>query len=259
MGKKTKRMFLLAMTAALLLVLPAPMKALAAGNTYIVRYDEENGKWYYQNGNTWNEDGEKRELYYLEQDLQNGDIIVVDSSGEIRLNVHLSNLTLSPGVSAIVTTNGIDDCFLTRGTVSAINGDVANAYVYEDAAVTFNNSVGNLNVLAESDLMADVTVAGTVGRVIGDVPEGEHYEYQGVAKGKLVIEDGSMKTAESDLNTAVPAAPKTPTQQSTAPAQQSSSAGEYDDVPKTGESQAVYWLLAVAAVCLAGRYALKKV
>ena len=58
---------------------------------------------------------------------------------------------------------------------------------------------------------------------------------------------------------AAPAATEQPTQ-TTAPAQatQNSTSSEYDNVPKTGENSAMFWLLGAAVVCMAGGYTIRR-
>lgn len=256
-GKSIAALF--AMTVALLLAFQSSLTASAAGNTYIIHYNAEEEEWYYQAGSTWNDDIESRELYYLQQDIKDGDLLVVEGNGGvIKVNVRLSNLSLLHGASAIVTANSIDECYLFGGSVCAINGNVTNAYVYEDAAVTFNNSVGTLQIIGEYDVNASATVAGTVSRVIAKDNDGVYYEYSNFTQGKLKIENGEMKTEEQYYSTS-PSAAAPPTQTSQPQKASATSASEYDDVPKTGEGATVYWLLGIAVACLAGRYALRKI
>ena len=58
---------------------------------------------------------------------------------------------------------------------------------------------------------------------------------------------------------AAPAATEQPTQ-TTAPAQatQNNTSSEYDNVPKTGENSAMFWLLGAAVVCMAGGYTIRR-
>ena len=95
------------------------------------------------------------------------------------------------------------------------------------------------------------------------------YEAYSFAAGKLAIEDGSLKTEAKYYSTtapapaaaaeAAPAATEQPTQ-TTAPAQatQNSTSSEYDNVPKTGENSAMFWLLGAAVVCMAGGYTIRR-
>ena len=62
-----------------------------------------------------------------------------------------------------------------------------------------------------------------------------------------------------DLDIENPAATEQPTQ-TTAPAQatQNSTSSEYDNVPKTGENSAMFWLLGAAVVCMTGGYTIRR-
>ncbi len=255
-----------AVIAAVLLAPQGQLVASAAGNTYIVQADED-GDWNYQSGSVWDDTEEGRELYYLQQEIKDGDLLVVQGSGEeIRLNVHLANVTLTKGASALVFANGIDECYILSGCVAAINGEVANAWVYDTGRATFNNNVQTLQIIneEENEPKAYVTAKGSIGHVIARDSGGTHYEYYSVQSGALDIEDGSWKTAEGRYSSTpsaqpAPAPASEPTSAPTASAPQPAAAsGEYDDVPKTGESGAVCWLLAAAAVCLAGKALLKR-
>lgn len=257
MRKRKALVSMFAMAAAVLLVFQNSIVASAAGATYVLRYDEGDEDWEYQVGSAWSETGETRELYYLQLIIKDGDQVVIIGSSSLpalNLNVHLSNLTLTKGASAIVTTKGIDDCYILGNSVSAVNGDIANAYVYDNGAVTFNNNITNLQILGAKDLNAEVTVAGTVGHLVGKDDQGVYYDYYAVQKGRLWIWDGTVKTEEQYYS-------KTPVavQSASQPVAGQTASNEYDDVPKTGDSMVCIWLLGTAAVCLAGKYALKRI
>lgn len=230
--------------------------------TYCLKYVAADDDWRWQVGSQWDDKAEDRALYYLEQEIKDGDIVVVadgDSGKPLNLPVKLSNLTILHGATAVVSASSITDCYVFRDTSCAVSGDVTNAYVYENATCTFNNNVGTLQILntIQNDqlLHANVTVGGTVNYLIGKDYKQTHYEHYNFAAGTLVIEDGDVETDDDNYSNSgsVPSATPTATQ---APA--SSSADEYDDVPKTGESTLVFWLLGISAICFAGRYTLKK-
>lgn len=268
MKKRKTIVALLAMAAVLVFAFQSSLTASAAGNTYIIHYDAEadEPEWLYQSGSTWEESSENKVLSDLQQKIKDGDTILIEGKGgEIRLNAHLANVYFLNGSYALLFTNGIDECTLFSGSLASISGSITNAYVYDTAGVTFNNNVNTLQIIGTKDeLLGTVNVAGgvTVAHVIGKDNGGVCYEYYNVAAGRLDIEDGEMKTDEKYYSTVASAA----TPQTTQPAQpaaqsgtSSSQSSEYDDVPKTGESSLVYWLLGIAVVCLAGRYALRKV
>src|SRR5699024_6832063 len=108
---------------------------------------------------------------------------------------------LNNASTVVVTTNGIDSCYVLGSSVAAVNGDITNAYVYDTSSVTFNNSISTLQILGSSDINANVTVAGTVGHLIGKDNTTTYYDFYNVAAGKLVISNGTVKTEESDYST----------------------------------------------------------
>lgn len=262
---KTRRtvVSLFAMAVALLFVFQDSLTASAAGNTYTVYYD---GDWFYEVGSQWTETGEHRELYYLQKDLiKDGDSIVVahyEQGHELKFNVHLSNLTVLHNSAAVVFANGIDECYLLAGSVAAVNGKVAHAYIYDNAVATFNSDVGIMEIIGtDKELFATVSVPSNVSvdRLIGRDSQGTYYDYSDIADGALYIKEGTPDIGDGSYRI-TPASAGSPatTAAAKAPATKKPAAGEYDDVPKTGESTAVYWLLGIAVVCLAGRFALRK-
>lgn len=232
--------------------------------TFYVKYVDADEGWCFQTGG-WSETEYNRDLYYMHEEIKDGDILVIDSnesgeSIELTINKKLSNLTITQGSKAVVATNGVDVVYALADSASAITGNVNEAYLYDTAGVTFHSNVNTLTMYdtrAESTGVA--TVAGTAGHVVRQTDSGYvYFEIYNVAKGKLLIDWGGLKTDPADYST-TPAAAQAPAPQApAAPApQQSASSGEYDDVPKTGESNAVIWLVGIAALCLVGKRALK--
>lgn len=229
--------------------------------TYTLKYSEADGEWKYQPIYPWNDSLGSGWLPTMKSEMKDGDLLVImasDAGLNLNLTQHLSNLTFENSPNVIVSANGIDDCYVLKGSVAAVNGDVKNAYVYDDARCTFNDNVGYLEIIGTSfPLKMNVTVGGTVEHVKAyDTAENYvrvHFEYYQVAAGKLSIENGDLKTPAAYYST-TPAAVSEPAQpdttQSEAAASQASSADEYDEVPKTGDTTSYGWLLAVAAVCL---------
>lgn len=259
--KKIKQLVSLLAAIAICVLLPG-FNALTVSAeepvTYYVKYiaGDTKSEWRYQVGSTWDDKGFHRELYYMNQDIKDGDLVIVDgnvSGSPIDIPARLSNLTILHGTSTVVQTKGIDECFVLRDSVVAINGDVKNAYVYNNARCSFNSNVDTLQVTDDKGLHAYITVAGTVNHLTGSDPYQTYYDFYSFGTGKLIIEDGRVKTAETDYS-------KTPTgETSSAPAAPSQApSDEYDDVPKTGESSLIFFLLGISALCFAGRYYLKK-
>lgn len=262
MKKLTKLVSLL--TAVAICFLLPDFSALTAhaeeGVTYYVKYLEDEDAWRFQTGSSWDSKGVHRELYYMNQDIKDGDLVIVDgivSGNPLDIPVHLSNLTIFHANTVVVNTKGVDHCFVLEDSVAAINGDVKNAYVYDNARCTFNNNVDTLLISDDEGLHATVTVGGTVNHLTGSDPFKTYYDYYSFPAGKLVIDDGKVKTDEKLFSKTAPAAqPETPAPAE--PSQPQNSSGEYDDVPKTGESNIIFYLLGISVLCLAGRAYLKK-
>ena len=275
--KKLKKLIVL-FTAALFCLLPIisqPLTAQASTpSNYYLRYIEEKGAWrYLKDDLSWDDTDFHRELYYMQQDIKDGDIIVIDSDKTIDLtvNVKLSNLTVLNSTLAVVKANGYDEVHIANSSTAAINGDVKNGNVYTNATVNFNNNVQdlyvegtstvrvlgnitNLTVFDPVDTDAKIDCAGTVGYVKAHNDYHVYYEYYNFAAGSLAIEHGNMNTDASKYSTTAPAVTVTPSAPSS-----DSSAGEYDDVPKTGDfSVSPVWFLAIAAVCMLGYLKLER-
>lgn len=263
MKKRKTIASLFAIAAVLLLAFQSPLTALAAGNTYVFHYDNDEEEWAYQK-DSWDDKAIPKRMYQLSEDLRDGDSIVVEGVGDdLRLtNVHLANVTVTRGSLAYVYTGGVDECYINAGATASIAGVVNNAYVYDDGAVTFNSNVNNLQVIATNGTpIGYVSVAGdvSVAHVVGRDSEGIYYEIFNVDPGRLEIKDGKVETHVNFFDWEGPARTTPIASASTTTKTSASKSSEYDDVPKTGESTTVYWLLGIAVVCLAGRFALRKV
>lgn len=265
--KKARKIITL-FAAALLCVLPilsTPITAKAVEpTTYSVKYDSGSGDWRYMVGQ-WNDESTSREIYYLKQDIVDGDYLVIAGADghTLELNVRLGNLTiLSTASIPIITVKGIDNLYVLNNSQCVINGDVTNAYIYDRGLCNFNNNVSYLEIIGTSDINAIVAVGGTAGHVKGYDNNTVYYDFYNFNKGTLYIENGSVRTDEKEYSKTAPAGTAT----TTTPATTTSSAGttsssnsaEYDDVPKTGESNIVVWLMAAALLCTVGSYELKR-
>ena len=275
--KKLKKLIVL-FTAALFCLLPIisqPLTAQASTpTTYYLKYIEANGAWrYLKDDLSWDATDSHRDLYYMHQDLKDGDIIVIDSNQPIELtvNVKLSNLTILNSTLAVVTANGYDEVHVSNSSIAAINGDVKSGNVYTNATVNFNNNVQdlyvdgssivyvignitNLKVYDPIDPVAKINCSGTVNYVKTYCDSRVFYECYSFPAGTMEILNGSMITDASKYSTTAPAVTVTPSAPSAG-----SSAGEYDDVPKTGDfSVSPVWFLAIAAICMLGYLKLER-
>lgn len=266
--KKLKNIFTLLITAAVLAFMPGVNTLTASAEepvTYYIKYLSDDNQWRFQTGSTWSDTVQHRELYYAYQEIKDGDSVIIEGANPgfvFEVSVRLGNVTFLHGSAAVVTAKSIDECYVLRDSVAAINGDVTNAYVYDNARCTFNNNIGTLQILndpARNDtlLRGTVTAGGTVNHLIGKDNDKLHYELYNFAAGKLSITNGDVKTDAAYYSTSASAG-TTQTANTAQPSATQSSSDEYDDVPKTGESSLVFWLLGVSAICFTGRYLLKK-
>ena len=262
--KQIKKLVTL-LTALVLCLVPLfgnTMTVNAAGYTYYIKYVESIDQWRFM-PDTWSESGHHRELYYMQLDLKDGDVIVVDGKDtnnilNLEVNVNLSGLYVNTASPSNITAKGIDNCYVIENGQSIINAPVKNAYVYDKALAQFNNDVENLEVIASKGDLLGATV-GTNGAVkhLKAYSTRLHYEFYDFAPGALSIVNGEFKSAEGTYSATPSATTTTPATPATStPAAPS---GEYDDVPKTADIRFnPLWLVALAAACFAGSYALKK-
>ncbi len=224
--------------------------------TYCLKYVD--GEWRYQPGSSWKSDGYHRELYYFNQEIKEGDQVVVEGSGsEVPLNipVKISNLTINQVSFCSVVTKGIDTCYVLGNSTCAINGDVSKAYVYNTSCCNFNNNVGYLELIGTTDVTSTIAVLGTADHVYAKDDTRVYYDLYQFTAGKLRIEDGSLRTENKYYSTTAPAATATNTANTTPKATNTS---EYDDVPKTGEVNYFPLLLSVMGCAAAMKLLLRK-
>lgn len=264
--KKQSRVlvFLMALLICLAPIFGSALTVKADGAiTYYVSYVEDKSEWRYQTGNSWDEKMASYDMKSLQASIKDGDLLVIDGDRRIELavNVALENLTVVHSTGAVIAAKSINNFFAINDSVSAITGNVTNAYVYDACLVNFNSNVKNLELLSEKNknLFATVAVAGTVEHLKASGNEFTHFEFYNFQANTLLIKDGHLKTDASKYSQTPSAAPVATPAPTPAPAAPSASAGEYDDVPKTGDvSVSPLWFLGIAVICMAGQYALKR-
>ena len=226
--------------------------------TYYLQYDAAADEWKYQVGNTWENNAAKGHLQDLVSSIKDGDSLAIDGDAGLilDLNVSLENLSIVRSNQAVVGAKSFDEVYVLGNSTCAINGYIKEAYVYDACTVNFNNDIGKLELMSVENvnLSATIAVVGAVDYLKASGSEFTHFEFYNFEKGSLFIEEGHLKTVSTKYSEtpkpATPAAPATPS----APA-----AGEYDDVPKTGDfSISPLWFLGLAVICLAGHYSLKR-
>lgn len=246
--------------AAAMLLIPgmSSLKAEAAEPvTYAVKYVESAHDWRFQSGSaTFDESQPDRELYYLIEGLKPGDYVVVynDTSATVpELNLGttpLGNLTIASAASNIVVYCGdITDFFAFADTQCAINANVTTASVYDGLVCNFNKNVQTLNFYIEGEIESIIGCSGTVGHFYGYSTNEDKvwFNYYNFKTGTLQVYGGGFQTPHENFST-------TPSQTSTQQPSTSgsSSADEYDEVPKTGDSFMVLWLLGAAVLFMGG-------
>lgn len=268
------------LAAALLLMVPGAdtlQTSAAEPVTYSLKFVENEDEWRYQVG-LWNDDAGHRELYYLKQSIKDGDLIVIESgehSLTLELPVNLNNVTFNHAHSAVITAKSVENVYVLRDSVGVVNCDVVNAHVYDNAVANFNNNVTNLYITKERSAEQSIAVIGTVAYVKTGDAEQVYNEFYNFEANSFRQEKGILKTDASKYSTVPgvpalpqqpeapvtpvePAAPATPVDPAAPVAPAVPAAGEYDDVPKTGDSFALpYVLFAAAGICFGGAYLLK--
>lgn len=273
--KKIRALVTTLAVAALLVLLPkssAITADAAEPKNYAVQFMSSGEGWRYQEGSTFDESKTHREVYYLRQLLKDGDLVAVystRSSGSEALDLgtaKLGNLTVTGSEFAVIYSGDITECNILAGSSCSINANVETAHVYDVATVNFNKNVTELIATAnEIDFNSNIGCGGTVAHFHAysiNQPR-SFYNFYNFEKGTLLVQDGNLKTEYYHYDETAPAnytAPQntsnTTSNKATTPA--SGSADEYDDVPKTGETNLVFWFLAISAVCGIGSLILKK-
>lgn len=173
--------------------------------TYTVKYVKDD--WRYQEGtNTWLKDGSHRELYYLERSVQDGDVIVVDTTAgdpylNLKVPVELSNLTFTGTGGGIVTAKSIKDVHVQQTATGVVNGDVTNAYVYDYGTANFNNSVSNLYIKAVGSHHQTIAVLGRVSYAEWSVKDRVTRVLYSFSMDSFRLEKGVLKTNEASYST----------------------------------------------------------
>lgn len=239
--------------------------------TYAVKYVSEETGWLYQpNTSTYDDSVNGHSIDNLLKVIKDGDLVVIynDLGANKYLdlgNVKLSNLTYVEGAKwSMVFAGSVQDCYVLGGSTGTVNCDVENAYVYDTVVFNFNGNVKEMTVYAADKVQSSIGCEGTVGHLYGSCTTMNRtfFDLYDFAAGALFIQDGiltpkgSYKSAEehaAELAAAPTAAPPAP-ENTPAPAP----SDEYDDVPKTGQSNLYLWLLFASVVCFVGSRALKR-
>lgn len=175
--------------------------------TYIVKYIPGAKDWRYLSGtNTWQGDTNGRELYYLQQSIMDGDVIVVDgseASSDLRLTVpvSLSNVTFKGSGGGVITATSIQEVFVLGNCTGIINGNVAEGYVYDNGIANFNNNVNNLYIVKDRTNQQTISVLGTVDLMQNLEGQRVTRQFFSFRRGTFYMEKGSLKTAANNYST----------------------------------------------------------
>ncbi len=268
---------LAAVTALVLLPKASVLPAKAAEPvTYAVKYVSDELGWRFQaNTSVFDSSNNGREMYYLMQDIKDGDLVVIyndsDNASDLNLgNVHLSNVTYVQGCHfTIVFAGGVDDCYVLGGSSGTMNCDVKNAYVYDTVTFNFNNNVDNLYLYAADKFNSNLGVSGTVGHLTASTLPGQEpyrvaFDYYDFPAGALYFKDGAFQPTASGYKTPEEHAQQSPQPQPEAPQPEVTQtdspdpSDEYDEVPKTGQNSLYLWLLLGAGICFTGSFLLRR-
>lgn len=292
--KRLKTIVSLLAAAALLLLAPnAQQQQVSAAEpvTYSLKYVEANNEWRYHVGSWDDNNPGHRELYYLKESIKDGDNIVIEGGDQgltLELPVNLGSITFNHSHLAVITAKSVENVYVLRDSVAAINGDVKNAHVYDNAVVNFNDNVTNLYITKEICGQQTIVVVGTVDYVKTGDAEMVYNEMYNFQANSFRQEEGLLKTDASKYSTipsvvapvvpnvpnavtpvapvvpvdpavTVPVVPAVPTAPVAPVVPVTPADSLYDDVPKTGEPFALPGLLVIGAgICFGGAYLLKR-
>ncbi|MBR4059230.1 MAG: LPXTG cell wall anchor domain-containing protein [Lachnospiraceae bacterium] len=253
--KKLFSFFTVVMMAVMSLNLSTLTVAAEEPTTYIVKYIAATEDWVYQEGSTWDDDSESESMYYMTLEMKDGDYVVVvapEGNPTLNLDFHLGNLTIAANSSCTANVKSIKDCYILSGAMANINCDVTNGYLYDFSVCNFFGNCDNLKIYYTDDTTISVNVVGTCKDFYMHNDDNKSVKYQLYNfTTALSLSSGELKNNAGEYSTTPSAAPATPAAPSTG-------GNEYDDVPKTGQSNAFLFAFGLAAVCFLGSYSLKK-
>ena len=253
--KKLFTLFAVVMFAVMSLNLNMLTVSADAPVTYYVKYNEELKEWRYQTGSYWDNNSTGNLIYFFHEALKDGDhVIVAGTAGEqeLHVNVTLGSLTVMANAKCSVYADGIQDCYILSGGSANIHSNVTNGYLYDFSVCNFYNDCTNVDV-SYSDLP---TIAVNV---VGKCDSFKVHTYDNsTVKYQLYNFNTGLSFSNSQVQNDASEYSTTPVANNTAPVTTPSTSDEYDDVPKTGGTYVYPWAFAIAALCFAGSYALKK-
>lgn len=167
--------------------------------TYVIKYEDGFDGWRCQvsDNGTWNEKAGNRSLRHMKEVIKDGDLLVVEGSGPaetIKLNVSLNNITFNHGSGPVIYATEVKHAVILRDSIGIVNGNVTNAYVYDNAVAQFNNDVDNLYLMEIKDDTQTVGVSGKVDYVEFTDSIRITLRLCSFAEGKFELQEGKLKT-----------------------------------------------------------------
>ena len=266
--KSIKSFVALLAVAAILFMLPGSTLTASAeeGTTYCVKYSDEDKEWRYQPGSIFDDSLSSGPFHLLTSLMKDGDLLVVfnDSTnaeeldlGELRLN----NLTVvNTNSFTIIKAKSIENCYVLANTSTSINAEVTNAIVYDSVLCNFGGNVKELTLHANDEVLSTIGCSGKVGHFYAPsitLPR-TFYNCYSFTENTFYLENGNLLTAYADYTWDAPAATPQPSASTGNTSTGSTSSGDYDHVPKTGENNPALWFLGAAALCGAASFYLRK-
>ncbi len=254
--KKLFSLFAAALFAVMSLNLSTLTVSAEEPVTYYVKYNPEIEDWWYQIGSTWDNYLNGMNMYFMREALKDGDHVIVEGTSgeqELHLDANLGSLTVMANADCSVFVNSIQDCYILSGGYANIHSNVTNGYLYDFSICNFHMDCTNLDISYTDLPTIAVAVVGKCDSFKVHSADNSTVKYQLYNfASNLFFKDCVIQNDPSEYSTTPTAssAPATPA----AP----SASDEYDDVPKTGESNAYLLAFGIAALCFAGSFALKK-
>lgn len=178
--------------------------------THVVKYIAGCNDWRYLSGtNTWQNNTNGRELYYLQQSIMDGDVIVVDGAANtpglnLTVPVSLSNVTFKGSGGGIITAVSVENAYILGNCTGIINGNVTNGYVYDNGVANFNSNVTNLYIARDRTNQQTVSVLGTVDLMQNLDGQRVTRQLFSFRRGTFYMENGSLKTTEANYSPYLP-------------------------------------------------------
>ncbi len=267
--KRIKNLVALFTVAAILFMLPNSTLTASAEEpvTFVVKYME--GEWRFQaysDGTyTFDESAEDGPFENLRSIITDGSVVVIHNNATTSEtldfgDVNLSNLTVTASDGAgflVIYAKSITDFYAHAGTASSINATVTNASVYDSAVCNFNGNVGELTLYCTDEPTSTLGCGGTLGHFYAPSTTEDvvYYNFYNFTS-NFVLSGGSFQTPDEYYSLEAPAA--TPAPATPAPQQPTGGASDYDDVPKTGDSNLALWFLGTAVVAAIASISLGK-